>query len=50
LRDGVRAIVLDESRRQGWPLDEGALLALFDLDIRLNAAGLEAWLDARASA
>ena len=50
LRDGVRRIVLAEAQRQRWPLDEPALLALFDLDIRLNAAGLEAWLDARASA
>lgn len=45
LRDGVRAIVLDEARRQHWPLDRPALLALFDLDIQLNAGGLEAWLD-----
>lgn len=49
LRDGVREIVLDEAKRQRWPLDEPALLALFDLDIRLNAAGLEAWLEARAA-
>ncbi len=50
LRDGVRGIVLAEAARQQWPLDEPALLVLFDLDIRLNAAGLEAWLDARAAA
>ena len=50
LREGVRAIVLDEAQRQRWPLEREALLALFDLDIRLNAAGLEAWLDARAAA
>lgn len=50
LRDGVREIVLAEARHQRWPLAEDALLVMFDLDIRLNAAGLEAWLDARASA
>ncbi|MCD6675512.1 MAG: MBL fold metallo-hydrolase [Burkholderiaceae bacterium] len=50
LREGVRALVLDEAQRQRWPLEREALLALFDLDIRLNAAGLEAWLDARAAA
>lgn len=49
LREGVRAIVLDEAQRQRWPLGRDALLALFDLDIRLNAAGIEAWLDARAA-
>ncbi|HLT26666.1 MAG TPA: MBL fold metallo-hydrolase [Zeimonas sp.] len=49
LREGVRAIVLDEARRQRWPLDRSALLALFDLDIRLNAAGLQSWLDSRAA-
>ncbi len=50
LREGVRALVLDEAQRQRWPLEREAMLALFDLDIRLNAAGLEAWLDARAAA
>ncbi|MDT3677256.1 MAG: MBL fold metallo-hydrolase [Burkholderiaceae bacterium] len=50
LREGVRAMVLDEAQRQRWPLGHDALLALFDLDIQLNAAGLEAWLDAKASA
>ncbi|MCD6673145.1 MAG: MBL fold metallo-hydrolase [Burkholderiaceae bacterium] len=50
LREGVRAIVLEEAQRQRWPLGRDALLALFDLDIQLNAGGLEAWLDARASA
>lgn len=49
LRDGVRGIVLDEAQRQHWPLERDALLAFFDLDIRLNADGLEAWLAARAA-
>ncbi|HEY0877753.1 MAG TPA: MBL fold metallo-hydrolase [Zeimonas sp.] len=50
LRDGVREIVLEAAQRQRWPLVRDEMLALFDLDIRLNAAGLEAWLDARAAA
>lgn len=45
LRDGVRALVLDEARRRGWPLSRDEVLATFDLDIRLNADGLAAWLD-----
>ena len=58
-RDGVEVVGAkdgdvdgfgDEAQRQRWPLEREALLALFDLDIRLNAAGLEAWLDARAAA
>ncbi len=47
LRDGVRALVLDEARRRRWPLSQVEVLATFDLDIRLNADGLAAWLDAQ---
>jgi hydroxyacylglutathione hydrolase len=46
LRDGVRSLVLDEARRQGWALPQERVLELFSGDIVLNAAGLEAWLDA----
>lgn len=49
LRDGVRALVLEEARRQGWTLAEDRVLELFSGDIVLNAAGLEAWLDASSS-
>jgi len=45
LEEGVRALLLDESRRQGWDLSDDALLALYAVDVRLNAAGLAAWLD-----
>jgi hydroxyacylglutathione hydrolase len=50
LRDGVRALLLEESARQGWTLPEPQVLELFAGDIVLNAAGLEAWLDAAAAA
>ena len=46
LRDGVRALVLEEACRQGWTLPEEQVLELFSGDIVLNAAGLESWLDA----
>ncbi|RPH64502.1 MAG: MBL fold metallo-hydrolase [Burkholderiales bacterium] len=46
LREGVRALLLDEARRQDWPVSGPALFELFELDIMLNADGLAAWLDA----
>ncbi len=46
LRDGVRRLLLEEARRQDWPVSEAEVLALFELDIMLNADGLAAWLDA----
>lgn len=50
LCNGVRALVLAEAQRRRWPIGREALLALFDLDIRLNADGLLSWLDAPARA
>jgi len=46
LRDGVRAMLVEEARRQDWPVTGPELFALFELDIMLNADGLAAWLDA----
>jgi hydroxyacylglutathione hydrolase len=46
LRDGVRAMLLAEARRQDWPVNGPELFALFELDIMLNADGLASWLDA----
>ena len=45
LRAGVAEIVLAERARQRWRLGEEETLALFALDIELNAQGLVAWLD-----
>ncbi|MCC6609565.1 MAG: MBL fold metallo-hydrolase [Burkholderiales bacterium] len=45
LATGVRDIVLGEAARQRWPLPREATLALFGVDIDLNAQGLAAWLD-----
>jgi hydroxyacylglutathione hydrolase len=45
LAAGVRDIVLGEAARQRWPLSREATLAVFSLDIGLNAQGLAAWLD-----
>jgi len=47
LREGVRALVLEEKRRQNWRLPSEKLLEVFALDIELNAAGLESWLDSQ---
>lgn len=46
LREGVRALLVQEARRNGWPVSGQALFDLFELDIMLNADGLAAWLDA----
>ncbi len=48
LRQGVRSLLVREARHQGWPLSRDEMLALFELDIMLNAGGLQAWLDATA--
>jgi hydroxyacylglutathione hydrolase len=45
LARGVEALVRAESARQGWALPADDAAALFELDIELNAQGLEAWLD-----
>ena len=45
IRAGLTALLLEESARQRWPLDEAALLELFEVDLDLNAQGLEVWLD-----
>ena len=47
IRAGLTALLLEESARQRWPLDEAALLELFEVDLDLNAQGLEVWLDAQ---
>lgn len=47
IRAGLTALLLEESARQRWPLDEDALLELFEVDLELNAQGLEVWLDAQ---
>lgn len=45
LREGLRTLLLDEARRQGWKLPQERILALFAGDIALNADGIESWLD-----
>lgn len=45
LRDGLRELLLDEARRQGWTLPREDLLTLFAGDIELNADGIAAWVD-----
>jgi glyoxylase-like metal-dependent hydrolase (beta-lactamase superfamily II) len=47
LQDGFEKLLLEESRRQGWQLDDAQLLKIFDPDLELNAMGLESWLDSR---
>ena len=50
LRDGMRDLIFDEARRQGWTADEAELQRIFTLDIGLNADGLAAWLSGSAAA
>ena len=48
LRNGVRALLFEEGRRQGWPVDEDEVSRIFEMDIGLNADGLAAWLSTAA--
>lgn len=45
LKRGLERMVLEESKRQRWPLGAAQVLALFATDIELNAQGLALWLD-----
>lgn len=47
LYEGMRAILLEEARRQGLPFPEVFLLEVLGIDIELNAQGLISWLDAQ---
>ncbi len=46
LEAGVTGIVLGEAERYRWTLPRERILAVYGLDISLNAQGLGAWLDA----
>ena len=46
LKEGVSDLVLAERERQEWRFPREKVLAVFALDIELNARGLEFWLDA----
>lgn len=50
LTDGVRRLLLDECRRHGLGAPDAQLLEVLEHDVRLNADGLAAWLDAGAGA
>lgn len=48
LTEGVRRLLLAECRHHGLTAPDAALLELLEHDVRLNADGLAAWLDAGA--
>jgi glyoxylase-like metal-dependent hydrolase (beta-lactamase superfamily II) len=48
LEKALAELVLQEARKQNWPLAADKVLELLRADIGLNAIGLEAWLDAGA--
>jgi len=48
LQEGVTEQLLSRARRQGCVLDESRIRAVLDVDIALNAQGLEVWLARRA--
>ena len=45
LRQGVRELFLGWARAHGTPLPAEAVASLLELDVELDAQGLEAWLD-----
>lgn len=47
LKAGVRQLISDEAKRQGWQLSPAALTDVFSVDDELNAQGLAIWLDAQ---
>jgi hypothetical protein len=49
LERGMDALLLGEAAAHGSPLSPAVLRQVMALDIRLNAAGLLAWLQARAA-
>ena len=48
IRAELDRIVLREAREQGITISDDDFFATLDLDLRLNAQGLVAWLDADA--
>lgn len=48
LVSALQALLLAEKERNGWLIDDSALLELFAVDIDLNAQGLAHWLGADA--
>lgn len=46
LHAGMQRLALEECARQGLPFSEKRLLEILSLDLKLNAQGLESWLDA----
>lgn len=47
LLQGMRRVVLEHARQRGFRQPEARIFEILDLDIGLNAQGLESWLDAR---
>jgi len=45
LAEGVKEILLDEARRQGWTVPLARLLDIFATDSDLDAQGQKIWLD-----
>jgi hydroxyacylglutathione hydrolase len=48
LEAGMKQLVVDEASAQGWNGTPERALKLLGTDIRLNAQGLESWLESRA--
>ncbi|MPZ47293.1 MAG: MBL fold metallo-hydrolase [Betaproteobacteria bacterium] len=45
LKQGIERMLLEEAKRQAWPLAAAEVLEVFATDIELNAQGLGVWLD-----
>ncbi len=44
IEDGLRALLFEEARRQGWTIGREALLQVMAMDLELSAQGLAVWL------
>lgn len=47
IEQGLAKLYVDEARQHGVTLSSEAICAFLDVDLRLNAAGLVAWLDSQ---
>ena len=49
IEEGLRELVVEEARRQGWGVSPQEALEIFGLDLELNAQGLDVWLGSAAA-
>ena len=50
VRASLTALLREEAQRQRWPVTDAELFEIFEVDLELNAQGLEVWLDQQKAA